>query len=191
MAATAAGAGGVIGPLEAALTKALAFAPTLETARLTLRGPDRNDLPAFTAFMTGSPRLRAQGETLSAAEAWFGFMTGIGHWRWHGFGFFTLTLRGDNAPLGRVGLIRHSEWPEVELAWHLFDAAEGNGYATEAGFAVRRWARDRLGLAPLVSYIHIKNPRSQAVARRLGADTDGTRAPHEADAEIWRHPAGR
>ena len=28
---------------------------------------------------------------------------------------------------------------------------------------------------------------AQAVAKRLGAVTDGTRAPHEPDAEVWVH----
>jgi len=170
------------------LPRPLTSAPTLQTERLVLRGPDRSDLAAFTAFMTGSARLRAQGETVDPEKAWFGFLTGVGHWQWHGFGFFTLTLRGDTAPLGRVGLLKHSNWPQVELAWHLFDAAEGNGYATEAAVSVRAWAHRCHGLTQLVSYIHHENQRSQAVAKRLGATTDGTHAPHEPDAEVWVHP---
>lgn len=167
----------------------LTSAPVLETERLILRGPERSDLPAFTSFMAHSPRLKAQEETISEAQAWFGFLTGIGHWQWHGFGFFTLVLHGDSAPLGRVGLLKHSNWPQVELAWHLFDAAEGHGYATEAAQAVRTWAHRCHGIDQLVSYIHHENRRSQAVATRLGAETDGSRAVHEPDAEVWFHPA--
>ena len=170
------------------MTEPLTSAPVLETERLTLRGPEKSDLAAFTRFMTGSPRLRAQQETVSEEQAWFGFLTGIGHWHWHGFGFFMLTLRGQNPPLGRVGLLKHSNWPRVELAWHLFEGAEGNGYATEAALAVRRWAYQAHGLGHLVSYIERANHRSQGVAKRLGATTDGTRADHEPDAEIWVHP---
>ena len=79
--------------------------------------------------------------------------------------------------------------PEVELAWHLFEGAEGNGYATEAAQEIRYWAYQSHGLNQLVSYIHHGNRRSQAVAKRLGAETDGSRADHEPDAEIWRHLA--
>ena len=107
------------------LTDPLTSAPILETERLTLRGPIKDDLSAYTGFMTNSARMRSQGETVSAEQAWFGFLTGIGHWQWHGFGFFTLTERGQQHPLGRVGLLRHSNWPDTELAWHLFDSAEG------------------------------------------------------------------
>ncbi|MFC6758866.1 GNAT family N-acetyltransferase [Sulfitobacter porphyrae] len=122
----------------------LSAAPVLTTERLILRGPEREDLP-FTRFMTSAPSLEAQGETVTAEQAWFGFLTGIGHWQWHGFGFFTVVEKQTGQPVGRVGLIRHSNWPEVELAWHLFEEGEGKGFATEAAIAVRTWAARRWG----------------------------------------------
>ncbi len=165
----------------------LTNAPTLQTDRLILRSPRQSDLPAFTRFITSAPSLAAQGETGTAEQAWFGFLAGIGHWHWHGFGFFVLESRHTAAPMGRVGLLKHSNWPDIELAWHLFEEGEGQGFATEAAQAVKRWAYDDLGLDRLTSYIDHANTRSQAVATRLGATTDGTRAPHEPDAEIWVH----
>lgn len=170
------------------MSEALTSAPVLKTERLILRGPQKGDLPEFTRFMTSAPSMVAMGETVSAQQAWFGFLGGIGHWQWRGFGFFMLERKADGAPIGRVGLLQHSDWPEVELAWHLFEGAEGQGYATEAARAVRDWAHQAHGIAQLYSYIDRGNLRSQAVARRLGATTDGTRAPHEPDAEIWIHP---
>ena len=166
----------------------LTKAPMLTTQRLILRGPVREDLAELTRFMTSAPSMLKQGETVTAQQAWFGFLTGIGHWHWHGFGFFTVEEQHSGHPVGRVGLLKHSDWPEIELAWHLFDGAEGNGYATEAAQIVKRWARQDLGLDRLYSYIDTGNTRSQAVAKRLGATTDGTRAPHEPEAEIWVHP---
>ena len=168
----------------------LSTAPQLRSERLVLRGPERDDLAALTRFMTSAPSMQAQGETVTPEQAWFGFLTGVGHWQWHGFGFFTVVEQHTGDPVGRVGLLRHSNWPDIELAWHLFEGAEGKGYATEAARAVRNWARDDLGLDKLYSYIDFNNTRSQAVAKRLGAVTDGTRAPHEPQAEIWVHPMG-
>lgn len=162
-------------------------APVLTTKRLSLRGPERGDLEAFTRFMTRAPSMQALGETVSAEQAWFGFMIGVGHWHWHGFGFFTVVEQASQRPVGRVGLIRHSDWPDVELAWHLYDGAEGKGFATEAALEVKAWAAAELKLARLCSYIDVTNTRSQAVARRTGARTDGTRAPHEPEAEVWVH----
>lgn len=167
--------------------KTLTNAPILETQRLVLRGPEHSDLKEFTRFMTSAPSLKAQGETSTAEQAWFGFLAGIGHWHWHGFGFFIVVEQETGHPVGRVGLIKHSDWPEIELAWHLFEGAEGKGYATEAAKAVKAWAFGDLGLTKLFSYIEEDNTRSQAVTKRLGATTDGTRPPHEPDAEIWVH----
>jgi len=156
--------------------KTLTDAPTLTTERLILRGPEREDLAELTRFMTSAPSMIAQGETSTKEQAWFGFLIATGHWQWHGFGFFTLVEQHTMRPVGRVGLLKHSNWPEVELAWHLYEGSERKGYATEAGFAVKSWA-----------YIDTENTRSQGVARRLCAVTDGTRAPHEPDAEVWVH----
>ena len=165
----------------------LSTAPILTTERLILRGPQQDDLPVLVRFMTSAPSMKRQGETVTEDQAWFGFLIGIGHWHWHGFGFFTVVEKQTGHPVGRVGLLKHAGWPQVELAWHLFEGAEGKGFATEAAMAVKDWASKVLELDRLESYIAIDNARSQAVAKRLGAATDGTRAPHEPGAEVWVH----
>ena len=170
-----------------ACMKNLSTVPILTTPRLVLRGPEREDLPALTRFMTSAPSMKAQGETTTADQAWFGFLIGVGHWQWHGFGFFTVVEQQTSQPIGRVGLLKHSNWPEIELAWHLFEGAEGKGFATEAGRVVKQWAHEELGLDQLHSYIDVDNTKSQAVAKRLEATTDGTRAAHEPKAEVWVH----
>jgi len=169
------------------LENKLTQAPVLQTERLSLRGPERRDFPAFARFMTASPRMKAQGEVSDMDQAWIGLLAGVGHWHWHGYGFFMVCRKSDDVLVGRVGLLNHLNWPDVELAWHLCDGAEGHGYATEAGCAVQRWASEAHAIHQLYSYIHVDNQRSQAVAKRLGAATDGTRAAHEQDAEIWTH----
>ena len=170
------------------MTDPLTNAPTLRTERLTLRGPLRTDLAAFTRFLPTNPVMAEQDELGSASDAWFGFMTGVGHWRWHGYGFFVLHLTDDPTPLGRVGILNHEGFERPELAWHLYEGATGQGYATEAATRVRQWAAKAHGLTRLVSYIHQDTARSQAVATRLGAANSGTPAGHAPDATIWEHP---
>ena len=147
----------------------LTKAPALHTSRLTLRGPREDDLAPFTTWVTTSARMDAVGGNGTENDAWRGFLTGIGHWQYHGFGFFTIEDAKTGAPLGRCGLLKHAVWPETELAWHVFDGAEGRGIAYEAAVAVRHWAGDALGLGPLASFISHDNTRSRALARRLGA----------------------
>ncbi len=170
------------------MTQPLTNAPRLTTDRLVLRGPSQEDLAEHVRFVTSSPQLAAQDELGDRDDAWFSMLIGIGHWQWHGYGFFTLQEHDTPTPLGRVGILNHDSWPQPELAWHLYEDAIGKGFATEAATAVRDWAAQAHGLTHLVSYIDNKNTASQGVATRLGATTDGTRAPHEPDAEIWVHP---
>ena len=167
----------------------LTNAPTLRTSRLTLRGPVKDDLAPFTAWVTTSDRMAHLGGTIGADDAWRGFIAGVGHWHWHGFGFFMVTETATGRVLGRCGLLRHSGWPETELAWHLFDGAEGHGYAYEAAVAVRHWAGESLGLSPLASFIAPDNARSRALARRLGATEAGETVLDGDVAILHRHPA--
>lgn len=142
----------------------------------------------MTRFVTSSPQMAAQDELGTPQDAWFGMMIGVGHWQWFGYGFFTLQTQQDPTPLGRVGILNHVNWPQPELAWHLFEDGIGQGFATEAAEAVRDWAAQAHGLSQLVSFIDAANLRSQRVAQRLQAVTDGSRAAHEPEAEIWVHP---
>jgi len=174
------------------MTTALTTAPELTTDRLTLRGPWADDLSLLTKWTTTSTRMAIMGGNGTVSEARFAFLINIGRWQMDGMGFFTVTRRDDPVALGRVGLLYYPQSDvrpksEVELAWHLFDGAEGHGFASEAGRAVLGWARAILKLDRIVSFILPANTRSQATARRLGATTDGSRAAHDADAEVWFH----
>lgn len=163
-------------------------APTLLTERLTLRGPVHADRDVLTTWVTTSLRLAQMDEQGDADDAWHAWIAGIGHWHHHGYGFFTLCHHDDPTPLGRVGLLKHNTWDDVELAWHLFDT-EGHGYATEAAQAVRTWAFETIKPPRLVSYIDVTNTRSQAVATRLGATNTMTFASHDAESHVWEHPS--
>ncbi len=164
-------------------------APTLTTSRLVLRGPQKRDLAPFTAWTTQSERMEAVGGVATERDAWRGFIAGIGHWHWHGYGFFTVTERDSGIATGRVGIINHIEWPQPEMAWHMFDGFEGRSYAFEAACAVRDWAGRTLGLAPLISLIAPTNTRSLALATRLGAVEEGRDVVDGENCIIFRHLA--
>jgi len=90
----------------------------------------------------------------------------------------------------------------MEVGWHLHPDSEHHGYATEAGRAVI--ARGfHIGVPEVFALIKPDNPRSQAVARRLGMRHLGrTTRYHETEFELfhlaapsalgnWRAASGR
>lgn len=141
--------------------------PTLETERLTLRAPGPQDLPAFAAFYA-SDQAEFVGGKQTEAETWRYLCQVIGHWTMRGYGRWMVSLKGDDAAIGLVGLHYPLDWPEPEVGWYIWSGT-GNGYATEAGVAARDYAYDSLGWGTLVSIISPGNAASVGVAKGMGA----------------------
>lgn len=90
---------------------------------------------------------------------------------------------------GRVGLIRHFDWPEsappVEVGWTLGREFTGHGYATEAGRAsMECWRSELRDDSQLICITTAANVRSRAVAERLGLELRGATHWHGHDV-IW------
>ncbi len=160
-----------------------AVLPRLETARLILRAPELGDLPAWTRIHRES----FAGPESGPRDAWIEFSYYTAGWLLHGHGLWALECRDTGTLVGFVLLGLEWEDAEPELGWMLLPEHRGMGYATEAARAARDWGRAALGEGRLVSYVDAANTASQAVARRLGAATDGGRPAHDPECEVWRH----
>jgi RimJ/RimL family protein N-acetyltransferase len=161
--------------------------PTLTTDRLTLRPPHPADFAAMLAF-NDSPRASFVGGGAPRQQIWRGLLANIGHWALRGHGFYSVDTKA-GAFIGRVGVIYHDGWDEPELAWHLFDGHEGQGYSVEAARAAKADYHARLSAKPLISYIDPANPKSEAVARRLGAAPERETVFFDKTINVWRHPS--
>ena len=161
--------------------------PVLETERLILRAPQESDLDAMAGFWA-SDRSHILGGPVSRHEAWRKLAGMIGHWAMRGYGFFVLQEKSDGAPLGGVGIISPEGWSEPEIGWHVFEGAEGKGYAYEAALKVRAYADEVLGIATPISHIAAENSRSIALAKRLGATFEREAVVAGHPCHIYRHP---
>ena len=161
--------------------------PVLTTDRLTLRPPREADFATMLVF-NDSPRAGFVGGGAPRQQIWRGLLANIGHWALRGHGFFSVDTKAGDF-IGRVGVIYHDGWDEPELGWHLFDGHEGHGYCVEAARAAKADYHARLTLSPLISYIDPANPRSEAVARRLGAAPEREKVFFDKPINVWRHPA--
>ncbi len=162
--------------------------PTLTTDRLILRGPQPEDFPAYAAFRM-SARAKGVGGPYTREEAAEHFATLGAQWERLGYGRWMVTDRTSGDPLGVVGILHPENWPEPELAWSLFETAEGRGIAFEAATASRAHAYGALGMTTLISLVDPANTRSVALAERLGARPEGTfDIPNHGETPVWRHP---
>jgi RimJ/RimL family protein N-acetyltransferase len=101
--------------------------------------------------------------------------------RWHDDGVcqWAAVDRGTDRLIGRIGLLRHHDWPlapsPIEVGWVLHRDYWGQGLATEGGRAAMDCWRDLLlDDAQLISITVPANARSRAVMKRLGLTYRGT-----------------
>jgi RimJ/RimL family protein N-acetyltransferase len=135
-----------------------------------------------------------RGEASSVVQRW------LDGWRENRIGH--LVIERDGRVLGRIGFVvwdshawrqatfaEAGEYAQPELGWALARAHWGQGYATEAAFAAREWARRERHVIRLISLIAPANVASQRVAQRLGARPGRTVTMADAvTAVVWEHP---
>ena len=179
------------GAAAAIMAAVAATVPVIDTPRLRLRAPRMGDYPAYqTVFM--SDRARHIGGPFTEDTAFGDFCQGVAGWMLRGAGMWTLTLQGDDAPLGWIYLWQEKGDPEPEIGWVLTADAEGHGYAHEAALAVLPHAVALFGAGGFVSYIDAANAASARLALRLGAMRDPVAearmaARGETDLHVYRH----
>ncbi len=162
----------------------------LETERLIMRRPAPRDFAQFEAFLM-SERSRGVGGPRTKAQAWRVMCAELGHWTMLGFGMWAVTRKSDDTALGLVGPWTPADWPETEIGWMIWNAKdEGTGIAAEAARAAIDHAWRVLAWDTIVSYVSFDNPRSAALARKLGAvlDPDAPQPHPETPCHVFRHP---
>lgn len=155
-------------------------APTLRTARLTLR-PWRPEDAAAVWQLIEQDRARLTRDfpkTTRAVqdEATAQVFIEIQDAEWQiGRGIqFSIWPEDAAGPAGFVS-VRNIEWevPKAELAYLLSHRAEGRGLMREAATAVIDWAFRVLGLARVYCHVDPENRRSAALAERCGLRREG------------------
>jgi RimJ/RimL family protein N-acetyltransferase len=163
--------------------------PVLETERLILRPPCRDDFEAWAAIARDEEVMRHLGGVKSRFDAWNHFTSAVGSWHVLGFHAFSVIEKSTGRWIGRVGPLHPDGWPGDEIGWTLARGAWGRGYATEAATAAIDWTFANLGWVRIIHCIAPDNAASQAVARRLGSTLQGPGrmpAPRDQDPiEIW------
>lgn len=148
----------------------------LETARLVLAAPTKNDVEAITAACQDpeiprwttvpSPYTRDDAQTYvrQVAERW----TDGSHATW--------VVRAGDELVGSIGLHHITEHPaggHAELGFWVAAPARGRGYVVEAAREVIDWGFSARGLARLTWRAVVGNAASARAARALGFRYEG------------------
>jgi RimJ/RimL family protein N-acetyltransferase len=149
--------------------------PTLQTARLVMRGHRVEDLDDCAALWADADVIQyIGGKPFSREEVWTKVLRYIGHWSALGFGEWVVTERASGRFVGEVGFgdFKRAMQPSIEgyaeAGWVLAPWAHGNGFATEALRAALAWYGAHAPGARTVCLIDPDNVRSMRVADKCG-----------------------
>jgi RimJ/RimL family protein N-acetyltransferase len=147
--------------------------PFIETERLILRRPRREDFDGYAELFADEQAARHIGGVMPRAEAWRKFLQQPGAWAVQGFGMFSLIEKSSGQWLGQLGPWQPEGWPGHEIGWMLRRPVWGKGYASEGALAAIDWAFVNLDWDDIIHCIAPDNFASQALARRLGSTNKG------------------
>ena len=161
----------------------------IETDRLILRPPRREDFDAWAGFMGDAEATRFIGGQQSRSVAWRSFCGMAGAWQLFGFAMFSVIEKASGRWVGRLGPWQPEGWPGTEVGWGIVRDAWGKGYAGEGASAAIDWAFANLGWSEVIHTIDPDNRASQSVAVKLGSRNRGPGrlpAPFEASkVDVW------
>ena len=141
----------------------------IETERLILRLPRRDDFDAYAEMMADEDTARWIGGHMTRTTAWRKFLQMPGAWAMQGFAMFSLVEKASGEWIGQAGPWMPEGWPGTEVGWAFRRSAWGKGYAREAAIASIDWAFDNLGWTDVIHSINAENQPSQELAKRLGS----------------------
>ena len=158
---------------------------TLSSERLILRPWREDDLDAL-AVLCADPEVMAHfPAVLDRAGSAALLHRLMAHQVEHGFTFWALQRREDDAFIGFTGLARVGFEapfvPAVEIGWRLARPYWGYGYALEAAQRSLQFAFEDVQLEEVVSFTVPANRRSWGVMQRLGMRRD--------PADDFEHPS--
>jgi RimJ/RimL family protein N-acetyltransferase len=150
------------------------IAPTITTARLTLRAITLTDFEPYAA-MWADPRVTdfIGGDPRDRQTSWGKLCQAAGLWSLVGYGYWLIEERGSGAMIGQGGfaclergIAQLEGYPEA--GWAFAADHWGKGYASEAVAAILEWSDSALPFPEIRCIIDPENTPSIRVAQKCG-----------------------
>lgn len=151
------------------------FAPTHARALNAI-----NNEPAVMEFLSeGIPETmeKTQDAIARVRDAWAAL----------GYSWWAIVERTSGDVVGAACAQHVARQPdaEIEIGWRLATAANGKGYATEAGKAAARFAFEHIGVDHVVAVAHPDNIASHKVMQRVGMTFRGIETHYNEDCTTY------
>jgi RimJ/RimL family protein N-acetyltransferase len=164
----------------------------IETNRLILRTFKDDDWSDLHELYSDSECTKYTiQKILTEGETWRTMAGMIGHWQLRGYGPYAVENKHTGKVMGPVGLWYPNDWPEPEIKWAISRANWGQGFASEAAWAVKQMAVNYIPELSLISLIYSGNERSKKLAVTLGAKLEKEIEFRGQTAHIYRHSNDR
>lgn len=102
----------------------------------------------------------------------------------NGFGLWKVSLMQTGMPIGMCGLIRRETLPAIDIGYAFLPAFRAQGYAFEAAFACKEYARLQLKVDSLCGIVNPENHRSIKVLTQLGMHFERSLRMQGADHDV-------
>ena len=158
----------------------------IETDRLRLEPLDESRLEEFLSLTADPAVMRwwAPGGAFTREQAEHDFAGSLAHWHERGFGRRWIVLAETG---GGIGFTETKTWrDEIELGWMLARSMWGNGYATEAGRAIRDDAFEQLDRESVIAVHHPANTASRRIIEKLGLTFERDIGSEESPLPLYR-----
>jgi len=159
----------------------------LETQRLILQRVTVDDAGVILALLNEPSFIRNIGDrgvrTLEGARDYI-INRLIASYDNFGFGMYLVVMKDSGSPVGLCGLIRRDGLDDVDIGYAFLQQFWSNGYATESALAVKKYAKNIIGLKRLVAITDPTNQGSIRVLEKIGLEFEKMIKLSEDDIEL-------
>lgn len=143
----------------------------LETDRLLIRKLTLEDAPFFYELLNDKDWIRFIGDrniqAISDAQAYLENKI-IPSYQTFGFGFYLVSEKTTQTPIGISGFIKREELDHVDVGFAFLPNGRGKGYAFEATNTLMEYGRNTLNFDAILAIANKDNVSSHKLLEKLG-----------------------
>ncbi|WP_028595281.1 GNAT family N-acetyltransferase [Paenibacillus assamensis] len=159
----------------------------LYTDRLLLRKMIQADVEVLMEIFSDSEAMKYYPSTKNEQQAseWVDWT--LRNYDTYGTGLWIVEDKAKGDFLGQCGIVPQQldDVIEMEIGYLFARRVWGNGYATEAALACKKYGFEQMGLRKLISFVDVNNTPSARVAERIGMTVEKTINKWEKDVLVY------